>query len=57
MVRDLHLSSIVIVVPMAVANVGASLVQFVVCGREFVRLVLLLGCGLFGARWWCAYRK
>ena len=31
MVRDLHLSSIVIVVPMAVANVGASLVQFVVC--------------------------
>ena len=32
LVRDLHLSSIVIVVPMAVANVGASLVQFVVLG-------------------------
>ena len=45
MVRDLHLSSIVIVVPMAVANVGASLVQFVVCnGDHFVRVVLLVGC-------------
>ena len=32
MVRYLHLSSVVIVVSMAVANVGASLIQFVVWG-------------------------
>ena len=50
MVRDLHLSSIVIVVPMAVAKVGASLVQFVVWDGDFVSLVLLLGC----VPCWCA---
>ena len=38
MVRDLHLSSIVIVVSMPSANVGASLVQFVLWDGDFVNL-------------------
>ena len=55
MVRDLHLSSIVIVVSMAVVNFGVSLVQVDELYGDFVSLVLLVGCVAIGALYRCAW--